>query len=208
MLQQLASLAKFFSALTTFIREFRNLVVGLVSIVCQHGHLCHVLMHQVLLRSKIVNQLPTISLPRASAAVSTLNMLNSVGPRTKAHFATDGTCHVSGAMNLLVHVQFVLGVENTVASCALVRRGWRLVRRGCRLPVVVIHAVEATRGTITFHPLVSTEARKAQMSITCCAYSAHVILVCLTFGRKCRMADNYKCILYDFESCVKCNGQK
>ena len=146
-------------------------------------------MHLVLLRSKIVNLLPGISLPRASAAVSTLNMLNSVGPRTKATVATDGTGHVSGAMNLLVHVQFVLRVENTVASCALVRWGWRL-------PLVVIHAVVATCVTITFHPLVSTEARTAQIAITCCAYSAHIVLVCLPFGRKLRMTNGYCIIIF------------
>jgi hypothetical protein len=103
-------------------------------------------LHFALSLSKLVNLLPRLVSTLAPSAVSTFHMLDHVGARFETLLLAQETGDNFRAVDLHVHVQFVLAVEHSLAfsTCKVGRR-----KSG--------DAILAARAAIAFHPLVATE---------------------------------------------------
>lgn len=137
MLKKLAHVAKLFRAWSTVVRELRNALTITVATISQLRH--HVLIHLTLLLSKLVDLCASIVGSAAPSTEATLDMLGCIGTRAKASITTDGTRNVASSMNLHVHIELILAVEDTSTLATFANR---------------IHAIKATRNSATFDPLI------------------------------------------------------
>ncbi len=111
----------------------------------------HVGLHFALTLSKLVNLLPRLLPTLAPSAVSTFHVLDHVGARFETFLPAQDTCDNFRAVDLHVHVQFVLAVEHSSAfSTCKVR--WRKSGN-----ISTDDTIFAARAAITFHKLVATE---------------------------------------------------
>jgi len=125
-------------------------------------------LHFALSLSKLVNLLPRLVSTLAPSAVSTFHMLDHVGARFETLLLAQETGDNFRAVDLHVHVQFVLAVEHSLAfsTCKVGRRrksgldGYEKGIGRCDKGIDRLStddAILAARAAIAFHPLVATE---------------------------------------------------
>jgi hypothetical protein len=139
MLKQLAQLAKIFATWLATVGEIRSTVMS-ISLVLQHRS--DELLHVSLGRSKSIDLIPRVIFTKASSAVATLNMLNSIGTGTESAFSAHRTRNCLGAVHLHVHVDFILVAEGASTRGTLVEGG--------------VDTVPATRQPLSLVPLIIT----------------------------------------------------
>ena len=138
-------------------------------------------LHTALSRRKVVYLLSCVGSPAATGTVARLNMLHGIGTGSKASFTTDGARHVTRTVNLHMHVEFILSVEDSVALVARVRN-----RRSIAIAAgssssscsSSANAIYTPRKARPFSPLVAREFRPSQMIVAFGTASAHFSCFC------------------------------
>jgi hypothetical protein len=193
MLEQLAQVAKQDVARLATVRKVWSSVIA-ISVVFQHWS-GDELLHLPLGRSKFIDLIPRIVLSSASRAVTTLNVLDSVGTRTESTVSTNRTRNLFWAVHLHVHVEviFVSEYASTRGTLAIVGID---TGSATRLPLSFVPLIDAelitafqtsacgtwspntraaTRVSITTGPLVVAELISMAVSVTVTAIPAHVL---------------------------------
>lgn len=161
-LQKLTEGRKGLGAFGTVVREVWYIVRWLPTSIRQLRLVGKVGCHATLLDSIVVDLLACVVLSFAPPTKSTFHVLDSIGSRLEAYISTDRTCHIASTMHLHVHVQLILITKVTATFVAFEGR------------VVSLDAVTAARTSITFHPLIATEARAACPISTIRTITAHM----------------------------------
>ena len=147
-LQQLAHLTKELVARSTVIGIVRSGAIVITTIGqpgCVPGQVGR---HPRLRIGKSVDLISSVVGAPAPSAIATLHVLDGIGSRSEAAIATNGTGNIFRAVDLAVHVQFILCIERPVALFTL---------KGDCSRRIAVDAIVASRHSDALAPLVATE---------------------------------------------------
>ena len=144
-LKQLAQLTKLLVAWLTMVGEIWYLI-GSLSLILQHEW--HELTHLLLSIDKLIDFLSGVVRTTASSAMSTFDMLNSIGTRSEASLSAHRTRDRARAVYLHMHVEIILTVEIASASGTHMGGGGK---------VSGVDTIHATRTPFPFLPLIAAE---------------------------------------------------